>query len=185
MTAAQPSPVVAVFSGVPGTGKSTLADEVARDLGAPVVSWDWLVAGLTGFPEIQDVLDVMERDGYRDVGYALMSQMVEKQLRNRQSVVADCVVRQRALDTWSTIAASHDAPVRVVECVCSDIDVHRSRVVGRSRAIPGWYELEWKWVAQSRKSYVPLSGEKLVLDAIDPLADNLARARSYVMGGRT
>jgi hypothetical protein len=127
----------------------------------------------------------MERDRYRDVGYALMSQMVEKQLRNRQWVVLDCVVRQRALDAWAAIATHHDAPLRVIECVCSDIDVHRSRVVGRIRAIPGWNELDWKFVANARTTSAPLAGEKLVLDACDPLLDNLAHARSYVMGGRT
>jgi predicted kinase len=176
------TPRVVVFSGVPGTGKSTLADEIARDLGAPVVSWDWLVAALTGFPEVQSVLDGMERDRYRDLGYSLMSQMVEKQLRNRQSVVLDCVVRARALDLWSEIAARHDAPVHVIECTCSDVEVHRSRVVGRDRTIPGWNELDWRFVEASRRSYEPLPGDKLVLDAVDPLADNLARARTYLGG---
>src|SRR5215210_2437176 len=95
---------VVVFSGPPATGKSTLADEIARDLGAPAVTWDWLVAGLTGFDEVQRVLDGMARDTYRDVGYALMSQLVEKQLRNRQSVVLDCVVRERARAPWAEIA---------------------------------------------------------------------------------
>ena len=173
---------VVAFSGAPGTGKSTLADEIARDLGAPAVSWDWLVAGLTGFPEVQRVFEAMERDTYRDVGYALIGQLVEKQLRNRQSVVVDCVVRERARARWAETAARHDAPMFVIECVCSDVDVHRSRVVGRNRAIPGWNELKWEWVENSRRTYEPLQCEKLVLDAVDPLADNLARVRTYLRG---
>ncbi len=169
-----------IFTGVPGTGKSTLADEIARDLGAPAVAWDWLVAGLTGFPDVQRTFENMERDTYRDLGYALMTQLVEKQLRNHQSVVLDCVVRERARARWAEIADDHAVPMFVIECVCSDIDVHRSRVDGRIRAIPGWNELEWEWVENSRRTYEPLQCDKLVLDAVDPLADNLARARVYV-----
>jgi predicted kinase len=175
---------VVIFTGVPGTGKSTLADEIARDLGAAVVNWDWLVAGLTRFPDVQHVLDGLDRDTYRDVGYSLMSQMVEKQLRNGQPVVLDCVVRERARAQWSAIAAEHDSPVFVVECICSDIEVHRTRIEGRIRAIPGWNELDWKFVERSRTSYEPLACEKLVLDAVDPVADNLARVRAYI-GGAT
>jgi predicted kinase len=176
------TPLVVAFTGVPGTGKSTLADEIARDLGAPAVASDWLIAGLTGFPDVQHVFEHMERDTYRDVGYALMSQLVEKQLRNAQSVVLDCVVRERARARWAAIAGDHGARMFVIECVCSDIDVHRSRVVGRIRAIPGWNELEWKWVEKARQTYEPLQCEKLVLDAVVPLADNLARARAYIRG---
>jgi predicted kinase len=177
---AQLTPRVVVFTGVPGCGKSTLADVIARDFGAPVVNWDWLVAGLTPFEEVQTVLDNMERDRYRDVGYSLMSQLVEQQLRNCQSVVTDCVVRERARARWTQIAQKYGAPMHVVECICSDVDVHRSRVVGRDRAIPGWNELEWEWVENSRRMYEPLPCEKLVLDAVEPVADNLARVRAYL-----
>ena len=177
---AQLTPRVVVFTGVPGCGKSTLADEIARDIGAPVVNWDWLVAALTRFGELQEVLDHMERDRYRDVGYALMSQMVEKQLRNHQSVVTDCVTRERARAQRAALAEQYRAPIHVIECICSDVDVHKSRVVGRDRAIPGWNELEWEWVENARRTYQPLECDKLVLDAVFPVADNLARVRSYL-----
>jgi len=131
------------------------------------------------------VLDTMERDTYRDVGYALISQLVEKQLRNHQSVVVDCVVRERARVRWAEIAARHGAPMFVVECVCSDVEVHRSRIVGRIRAIPGWYELDWERVETSRRTYEPLQCDKIVLDAVDPFADNLARVRAYLGGTET
>jgi predicted kinase len=173
-------PLVVLFSGPPATGKSTLADAIGRELGAPVISFDWSLAALSPFPELYDVLEGMERDRYQDVGYALMSHAVEKQLRNRQPVILDCVARARAMDRWLELAAAHDVPLRIIECVCSDADLHRSRVEGRTRAIPGWYELEWSHVEVSRTRYEPLPHEKLSVDAVQPLADNLARVRRYL-----
>jgi predicted kinase len=178
------TPLVVVFSGPPATGKSTLADTIGRELPAPVVAWDWLVAGLTPFAEVQRVFEQMERDTYRDVGYSLMSQLVEKQLRNEQSVILDCVVRTRVLDRWSQIAATHGARFHVIECICSDIEIHESRVAGRVRGIPGWNELDWKSVQISRATYEPLAVAKIVVDAVDPLEANLARVRRYLGLGK-
>jgi predicted kinase len=173
-------PRVVLFGGPPATGKSTLADTIGRELPAPVIAFDWTLAALTPFPELYDALNAMERERYQDVGYGLMAQALEKQLRNSQSVILDCVARTRAIARWSEMAAAHHAPMHIIECVCSDADVHRSRVDGRIRAIPGWYELEWSQVERSRTSYEPLPNEKLVIDAVEPLADNLARVRAYL-----
>jgi predicted kinase len=175
---------VVLFSGYPATGKSTLADAIARELGAPAIAWDWLVAGLSPFTEIQEAFERMTRDEYHDVGYSLMTQIVEKQLRNDQAVVLDCVARERALVPWSDLAETQGVPLHVVECVCSDVDVHRSRVEDRIRDIPGWYELEWSQVEQSRTRYEPITHEKLVVDAVDPLEHNLALVRAYLGLGK-
>jgi hypothetical protein len=80
------------------------------------------------------------------------------------------------------LAEQYGASFHLIECICSDIAVHRSRVEGRMRAIPGWYELTWADVERGRQRYEPLPEPKLVLDAIEPLEHNIARAWTFVSG---
>jgi predicted kinase len=172
-------PIVVAFSGVPGTGKSTLAEAIASDIGAPVFNFDWLMGALTPFEGVQQAIQ-SDRNVFRAVGYSLITQCVEKQLRSGQSAVIDCVVRSPIEQTWRELADRYGVPLHFVECECSDIEVHRSRIVGRVRDIPGWEELKWEWVVHSRATYVPLGCEKLALDTVAPVADSLARVREYI-----
>jgi hypothetical protein len=73
-----------------------------------------------------------------------------------------------------------DAIVGVVECVCSDADLHRARREGRDRAIPGWYELTWSDAVRAREALCTLAEPKLVIDAVQDLASNLVRVRSFL-----
>ena len=68
----------------------------------------------------------------------------------------------------------------MVERVCSDPAVLRARAEGRRRSIPGWYELTWDDVERSRTNYVPLVTPKVVIDAVAPLGENLARVREHL-----
>ncbi len=81
---------------------------------------------------------------------------------------------------WAALAGRYNASFSVIECVCSDEAIHRERVQGRVRAIPGWYELEWGNVEASRQHYVPLPEPKLVLDAVESLDVNLERAMRFL-----
>ena len=50
------------MTGPPGTGKSSLAERAAAELGAPVLGWDWVMASLTGFGGIQGALGQMTHE---------------------------------------------------------------------------------------------------------------------------
>jgi hypothetical protein len=71
-------------------------------------------------------------------------------------------------------------PLRVIECVCSDTDLHRTRVEGRVRGIPGWHEIDWAHVERLRADLPPLTLARLTADAVASVDTNLALVEEYV-----
>jgi predicted kinase len=172
-------PHLVVVGGPTGSGKSTMADAIAADLGATVASFDWLMSGLRAFPEVWAAVEhPVERQ--RSIGWSLLSRVAEQQLRRDESVVLDLVAREQPRADWAQLAARYGAGFHVVECICSDLEVLRARIDGRTRGIPGWYELTWDSVERGRASYAPLADPKLVIDAVAPFAENLEAVRRYL-----
>lgn len=166
-------------SGWTGAGKSTLADGVAEYLGATVASFDWVMSGLRAIDDVWTCIETPPEQ-QRRVGWNILSRVAEQQLRRRSSCVLDLVARDEPIREWATLARRYGASFAVVECVCTDEEVHRSRIEGRDREIPGWYELDWEQVATGRERYEPLAEPKLVLDATAPAEANLAAAIEWL-----
>lgn len=165
-----------IFSGLPGTGKSTLAETLGQELGIPVFAKDWLEATL-----VRNGLNpIVESKPPKSVGYELLTTLAERQLRLGQSVILDSVAgSQNIRNTWHQLSEQYGAHWRVIECICLDEFLHRARLQDRKRNIPGWHELEWLEVERVKRSYLPWEGERLVLDMSDALEQNLVKARKY------
>lgn len=171
-----PPVALILIAGLPGTGKSTLAEGLGRALGCPVFGKDWLEAALWRS-------GVGREQGSGWATYELLTTLAECQLRLSQSAILDCVAGREALRRqWRGLAARLGAHFRPVECVCADLSLHQIRLTGRQRGIPGWYELDWADVERVRAGYEPWETERLVLDLASPAADNLAAALAYVKG---
>jgi hypothetical protein len=52
----------------------------------------------------------------------------------------------------------------------------------RERGIPGWHELDWSEVERVKAIYAAWTGERLIVDAVNPLAANVQAALSYLRG---
>lgn len=168
-----------VVSGWTGAGKSTISDAIADQVGATVASFDWLMSGLRADPAVWAALE-QPVELQRRIGWNLLSRVAEQQLRAGRSCVLDLVAREEPRAEWADLAARHDAGFAVVECVCEDEELHRSRVEGRDRAIPGWYELTWARVQRGRELYPPLAEPKVVIDASRPVSENLDTVMAHL-----
>jgi predicted kinase len=165
-----------IFSGLPGTGKSSLAEALARQLGMPVFAKDWLEATLLR----SGLVSTSENKPLGSAGYELLSILAERQLMLNQSVILDSVAGTQTIRTrWHQLAKQYGADRCVIECICSDETLHRARLNNRQRHIPGWHELEWADVEKAKQLYLPWEEEHLVLDMVDSVDENVIKARVY------
>jgi predicted kinase len=93
------------FSGLPGTGKSALAEAVGRELGIPVFAKDWLEAVLLR----SKVVPAETEKQLGSVGYDLLTVLAERQLSLDQSVILDSVASTESIrNTWRNLGKKYN-----------------------------------------------------------------------------
>jgi predicted kinase len=164
-------PVLIVFGGLPGTGKTTVSRELAMRLAATYLRIDAIEQTLRNADLAVDAL-----------GYTIGKALAAESLRLGGAVIVDCVNPvQASRDGWRETALHNSAHLVEIELVCGDLAVHRRRAEGRRSDINGPELPSWDEIVN--RHYEPWDREHLVLDTADgSLNDLVEQAQAYVRG---
>ena len=141
-----------IFAGLPGTGKSTIARELARQLRAVWLRIDTIETAIAD-----------EATPITDEGYRAACALAVDNLRLGLDVVGDSVNPwMETRDAWRDAGLAADAQVVEIEVVCNDPAEHRRRVETRTVDVPGLTPPTWDDVTS--RDYRPWTRDRIVVD---------------------
>ena len=142
-----------IFGGLPGTGKTVLSRELARQRRAVHLRIDTIEQALRSAGHM-----LRGPEGYR-VAYEIAAD----NLRLGQAVVADSVNPLPVTrEAWLTVAQRCGVPWVEIELICSDRAEHRRRVESRSSDVPGLRLPSWTEVVE--REYAAWDRPHVVVD---------------------
>ena len=162
-----------ILSGLPGTGKTTLSQLLARRVGAAHVRIDTIEQALRELCSVD-----VQGEGYR-LAYRVASDILNAGV----SVVADsCNPLELTRREWEQVALDASAQYVNIEIVCTDARKHRERVETRASTVEGLILPTWAEVAS--REYHNWTVERIVVDTshrpekdcLDELLCRLSRA---------
>lgn len=144
-----------VFSGLPGTGKTTIASALAVQMGAFYVRIDAIEQAI--------LRSLGTSVGVGAAGYDVALAVAEGNVGTGRVIVVDCVnpVAQSPA-AWRHVADRLDVKLHNIEIICSDAKKHQRQVEMRVADIPGHAVPNWEAVA--RHEYEAWTEERLVVD---------------------
>ncbi|GET45586.1 AAA family ATPase [Capnocytophaga felis] len=132
-------PILFVFSGLPASGKSTLAQRVASKFTAAYLRIDTIEQAFRDLCNFD-----VEGEGYR-MAYRIASD----NLRLGLNVIADCcnpIALTR--NEWKNVAQNTNSFLINIEVVCSDKEQHQKRVFNRVSEIENLQLPNWEAISK-------------------------------------
>ena len=167
-----------VVSGLPGVGKTSIAEIVAARTRSVHLSIDAVEESILacGLPSVWRV---------GVAAYEAARAMAEQNLRLGHDVIVDAVNdSEPARQTWRTAASRTGAQVEFVYLVISDVQEHERRVNGRDRGLAHVGEPSSSDVQRRRTEYAAWSDAVIEFDTSAQGADHVSDALVARLGKR-
>lgn len=167
------------MAGLPGSGKSTIAEVVGARLGLPIVSVDPIESAILSAGIAAD-----QPTGL--AAYLVTETITASVLAVGSGVVVDAVnAVSAAREQWVALAERTGMPLRFVEVICTDRALHRARLETRERTLPHLTEPSWHAVEQSLDEYEQWTGSasavaRVTVDSAQPLGANVDRVIEFL-----
>lgn len=167
-------PKLIVVAGLPGSGKSTLSEAIAKHLGIPVFSVDPIESAVIGSGFAQSFETGL-------AAYKVAAALAHEQLKLGISVIIDAVSPVvEARHMWQKLTNDHNASLIIIECINSDIELHQQRIEARVRNIQDIPEVTWKDVEKRRLEYLAWTEPRLTIDTAENLENNISKTLGYI-----
>lgn len=167
------SPLLIILSGLPGTGKSAIADGLAEARRVPVFSVDPIESAI-----IRSGIPASFATGL--AAYLVAEALADRQLAAGRDALVDAVNSvEEARDTWRVLATKHGVKLTIIECSIADRAVLLARLAGRDRGL-AIGEPRVDDIERRAAEWTAWPEPHLTLDGTDPLDANITRALQYV-----
>ena len=160
-----------IFSGLPGTGKSTLAKRLARELQWTLLCIDDVVGEIPENPGVE----------FWDSKVALLLGLVEAQLELGLSVIVDSVFMNTDRQHTQQLAEKYGARFRPIYTHVSDEAIWEQRVNARYDQLANQAVATWKQVEHQRGHFRAWQSDTaLFIDALNSVEQNYAEVLRFV-----
>lgn len=160
-----------IFSGLPGTGKSTLADLLARKLRWPLLRIDDVIG------DVPDDAGISFWDSKVDI----LLDLVNTQLEMGLDVIVDSVFMNMDRQHAQELARKHHAQFLPIYVFVSDDKIWEQRVTARYNELDHKDVATWERVQHQREHFHDWELQTaLFVDSILPLDQNFAKVLDFV-----
>jgi len=161
-----------IFSGLPGTGKSTLADRLARELRWPLLRIDDVVGEIPEYPNV----------AFWDSKVAILLGLTETQLEVGLSVIVDSLFMNTDRNHAQELAHKHQARFRPIYVFVSDDKVWKERVTARYKEMNHEDVATWEQIQHQRGHFRKWEPDTaLFVDTLNSVQQNYSRVLRFVM----
>ena len=160
-----------IFSGLPGTGKSTLAKRLARELRYPLLCIDDVIG------------EVPENAGipFWDSRVAILLDVVNTQLELGLSVIADSVFMNMDRHHAQELARKYNVNFLPIYVFVSDENVWKERVTNRFNELKHPDVATWERIQHQRERFREWEpGTALFIDSLHAIDENYQTVLDFV-----